>query len=43
MCTLNDMSELLSHILVWAAFFIGGIIFGYCLTFILMQASKLRY
>lgn len=37
------MDALMSHALLWGSFFILGIIFGYILTFILMQASKLRY
>lgn len=37
------MGEFLSHVLLWGSFFIVGIMLGYILTFILMQASKLRY
>ncbi len=37
------MSSLLDHAILWGAFFIVGLLLGLVITFILMQASKLRY
>ena len=39
----SSMAVLLDHVLLWGAFFLTGILVGFILTFILMQASKLRY
>ncbi len=39
----GSMGVLASHALLFGAFFTVGVLFGYGLTFILMQASKLRY
>jgi hypothetical protein len=37
------MVTLLDHLILWGAFFIIGLLLGLVLTFILMQASKVRY
>ncbi len=37
------MVSILDHLILWGAFFITGLLVGLILTFILMQASKVRY
>ena len=37
------MASLLDHAILWGSFFVFGILVGFVLTLILMQASKVRY
>lgn len=37
------MASVFDHLILWGAFFVTGLLVGFVITLILMQASKLRY
>ncbi len=37
------MASFIDHALLWGSFFLTGIIIGFLITVILMQAGKVRY
>ncbi len=37
------MTTIIDHVLLWGGFFLAGLALGLLITFILIQASKVRF